>query len=211
MNNSANKPLGEFIAGLSSREPVPGGGGAAALAGALGVALGRMVAGLTVGKEKYRDVEDEIIRAASQAETLTDELLALIDRDAEAFAPLATAYRLPSATEEERRVKEAVMEPALKAAALVPLEIMRKCAEAIALLEVFAECGSVMAVSDAACGAALAKAALRSAWLNVCVNTRLLKDAASAEAINAEGGALLAKYADRADEMYAKVEASLKC
>ncbi|MDR2610512.1 MAG: cyclodeaminase/cyclohydrolase family protein [Clostridiales Family XIII bacterium] len=203
------RDIAGFLDELSSKSPTPGGGGASALAGALAAALGSMVANLTIGKEKYRESEDEMLHALARLRVLRDELLRLADKDAEAFAPLAAAYGLPAGNEEERRARASVMEPALKAAALVPLEIMKHCAAVIELLEVLEAKGSVMAVSDTACGAALAKAALRSAWLNVRVNTRLMTDAETAERIDAGGSALLAEYAARADQVYEDVEQRL--
>jgi formiminotetrahydrofolate cyclodeaminase len=113
---------------------------------------------------------------------------------------------MPKGTEEERESKARVMEAALKEACLVPLEIMKLCAEAIALLERTAVIGNKLALSDAACGAVLAAAAMRSAWMNVAVNTFSIKDAAFAGRVNAEGMALLDEYAPRAESVYEAVE-----
>jgi formiminotetrahydrofolate cyclodeaminase len=205
-----DKKVSEFAAELSSRSPTPGGGGASALAGALGVALGGMVASLTIGKPKYADDEDEMKRLQRVAGRVQNELLDLIEKDATAFGPLARAYGMPSGTEAERASKARVMEPASKEASLVPLEMMRRCGEAIDLIERFADIGSRLALSDAACGAVLCKAAMQSAWLNVCVNTVSLSDAAFAGRVNAEGRALVAKYAPRADAVYARIEARFR-
>jgi formiminotetrahydrofolate cyclodeaminase len=201
----------EFLESLSSKAPAPGGGGASAFTGALAAALGCMVANLTVGKERYRDAEQEVQRLLSELSGLRDELNGLIKKDAEAFEPLAVAYGLPSGTDAEKRAKADVMEPALKAAALAPLEIMRKSADAIAALERLEKIGSKLAVSDVACGAVLAKAAMQSAWLNVCVNTKLMKDAAVALLFNNEGQALLNEYCARADAIYKRVESGFIC
>ena len=121
--------IGEFLEVLSSKAPVPGGGGASALAGALGTALGLMVGNLTVGKKKYAQVEAEVI---SMMERLTDmqrDMMRLADEDAKVFAPLADAYRLPAGTEEEKARKAEVMEEKLLAASLVPLEVMELAVE----------------------------------------------------------------------------------
>ena len=150
------KSCEEFVSVLATKEPVPGGGGASALVGAVGVALGNMVGSLTVGKKKYADVEDEINALMEQCQTLEQELLALVKRDAEVFEPLAKAYGMPKETEEQKAEKARVMETVLKDACSVPLEIMEKCCEAIDIIEVFAEKGSRLAVSDAGCGAAWA-------------------------------------------------------
>ena len=203
-------PVTEFTLELSSKAPVPGGGGAAALAGALGAALGGMVASLTIGKPKYADVEDEIQRLKVAAYRLQKDLLALIEKDAEVFAPLAGAYRMASGTDEEKAEKERVMQACLKQASLAPLEIMEKCAETLLLLEKFAEKGSVLAVSDAGCGAVLSKAALQAAWLNVRINIRLINDLKFAAEVEGKAQGLLEKSLPLADRIYSRVENKLK-
>ena len=200
----------EFTLQLSSKAPVPGGGGAAALVGALGAALGGMVASLTVGKPKYADVEDEVQELKVAAYRLQKDLLELIEKDAEVFAPLAGAYRMASGTEEEKAEKDRVMQACLKQASLAPLEIMEKCAETLVLLEKFAEKGSVLAVSDAGCGAALSKAALQAAWLNVCINIRIIDDEKFVQEIRSKAQALLDSGLPLADSVYKSVEDKLK-
>ena len=199
-----------FVEVLAGSAPAPGGGGASALCGAIGTALGNMVGSLTVGKKKYADVEDEIKALMKKAGELQDELLTLVDRDAEVFEPLARAYGMPKATEEERAEKERVMEAALKAACEVPLAIMRACAGGIELCETFAAKGSRLAVSDAGCGAVLCKAALKAASLNVFINTKSMKNRDIAEAFNREADALISEFAQRADRVFADVEAKLR-
>ena len=134
-------PCNEFVTVLASKAPVPGGGGASALAGAVGTALGNMVGSLTVGKKKYADVEEEIIELKAKCDVLQQELLALIERDAEVFAPLAKAYGMPKDTEEEKAEKARVMAIVLKDACMVPMEIMEKCAEALESMKDYAEKG----------------------------------------------------------------------
>ena len=92
----------EFLNKLASRDPVPGGGGASAAVGAFAAALGSMVSNLTIGKKKYAAVEDEVKELKSQLQKLQEELILLVDKDAEAFLPRAVAYRLPKTTEEEQ-------------------------------------------------------------------------------------------------------------
>jgi len=203
-------PVTEFTLELSSKAPVPGGGGAAALVGALGAALGGMVANLTIGKPKYADVEDEIQELKVSAYRIQKDLLALIEKDAEVFAPLAGAYRMASGTDEEKAEKERVMQACLKQASLAPLEIMEKCAETLVLLEKFAEKGSVLAVSDAGCGAALSKAALQAAWLNVRINIRIIDDKKFTSEVEDKGLKLLEKSIPLADKIYSSVEDKLK-
>jgi formiminotetrahydrofolate cyclodeaminase len=202
-------PVDEFIVQLASKAPTPGGGGAAALAGALGAALGGMVANLTAGKPKYADVEEEILSLRTAMYRVQKDLTELIDKDAEAFAPLAGAYRLPANTPEEKENKARILHAGFKNAADAPMQIMEKCAEAIELLDAFSDKGSALAISDAACGAVLSAAAMRAAWLNVCVNTKFIKDEAYAAGLNAKGQALLEKYLPIAEKTYGKVEAKL--
>ena len=129
------KKTTEFLDVLSSKEPVPGGGGASATVGAFAGALGMMVANLTIGKKKYAGVEEEIKESLEHLRGLQKELIRLTDADAEAFEPLAKAYGLPKETPEQKAHKEAVMETALYEASLVPLEIMETIAEVMEELE----------------------------------------------------------------------------
>ena len=199
-----------FLAELAGKAPVPGGGGAAALVGAAGVALGNMVGCLTTGKKKYAAVEADIQALNARAEALRRELEALVQADAEAFAPLAAAYGLPKDTPAQAAHKAAVLDAALNTACAVPLEIMQKCAEGIVLVEEYAAKGSVLAVSDAGCAAALCKAALQSASLNVFINTKLMTDRPRADALDAQADALLNEYVPRADAVFASVTNKLR-
>jgi formiminotetrahydrofolate cyclodeaminase len=200
----------EFVSVLGSKAPVPGGGGASALVGAVGTALGNMVGALTVGKKKYAAVEADMIRLREAAERLQGELLALVQRDAEVFEPLSRAYGMPKETEAERAAKARVMEAALREACAVPLEIMRKCAEAIQLHEEFAVKGSRLAVSDAGTGVVFCKAALAGASLNVYINTAAMADKTAAAEFNREADALLAEAEPLADRIFLGVKNSLR-
>ena len=171
----------EFVEVLASKAPVPGGGGASALVGAVGTALGNMVGSLTVGKKKYADVEDEMWELKAKCDQLQKDFLRLIERDAEVFEPLSKAYGMPRETEEEKAEKARVMEIVLKDACSVPMEIMEKCCEAIDLIVEFAAKGSKLAISDAGVGAAFCKAALQGASLNVYINTKSMADREYAE------------------------------
>ncbi len=206
MEKIMEKPCTEFLSVLASKAAVPGGGGAAALVGAAGVALGNMVGCLTEGKKKYAAVEADIQRLNARAGELRRELEGLVEADAEAFAPLAKAYSIPK--DDPARAK--IMEKALDAACAVPLEILEKCAEGVALAEEYAAKGSVLAVSDAGCAALFCKAAMQAAGLNVAINTRLMADREKAAALDKKAGALLAEYGPRADAVYTQVNGQLK-
>jgi len=204
-----NVQLNDFVSQLSTKAPVPGGGGASALVGAIGSALGCMVGSLTVGKKKYAAVEDDIKALMEKSLALQADLMTLIDKDAEAFEPLSKAYGLPSGTEEEKAHKAEVMAVVLKDACEVPMEIMRCCCKAIELIEEYAAKGSVIAISDAGVGATLCASALQGASLNVFINTKSMADREAAEAFNAEANAMLDKYVPMANEIFAGVRARL--
>ena len=171
------KSCREFVTVLASNEPAPGGGGASALVAAVGTALGNMVGSLTVGKKKYADVEAEIIALQKKCDALQAELLDQVPADAEGFVPLARAYGIPKDDPDRPRI----MEEATITACQVPMHIMELCCEAIDAIEVFAEKGSRLAVSDAGCGAVIVKAALQAASLNVFINTKTLQNRTLAE------------------------------
>ena len=191
----------KFTEEIASRAPVPGGGGASALAGAIGIALGDMVGELTVGKKKYADVEDEIKDCMAKAQELRVRLLAAIDRDAEAFEPLSRAYGIPK----EDPDRDAVMEACLKDAAGAPLEIFDLCCEAIELQQIFAEKGSKLMISDAATGVSILRGAMYGAAVNVKVNTKLMKDRSYAAELNAHIDTQMEKYTALADQIFAGV------
>ena len=199
-----------FLEDLAGSAPAPGGGGAAALVGAAGAALGNMVGSLTVGKKKYAAVEADILILNRRAAALRKRLEGLVQADADAFTPLAAAYKLPKETPAQQAHKAAVLEAALERACAVPLEIMSACCEGITLAAEYAEKGSVMAVSDAGCAALFCKAALQAAGLNVSINTRLMADNARAAALNAQADAMLAEFVPQADQIYEKLTHSLR-
>ena len=203
-------PCNEFVEVLASKAPVPGGGGASALVGAIGTALGNMVGSLTVGKKKYADVEEEMYELKGKADALQKELLHLIERDAEVFEPLSKAYGMPRNTEEEKAEKARVMEIVLKDACSVPMEIMERCCEAIDLIEVFAEKGSTLAISDAGVGATFCKAALEGASLIVFINTKSMKNREYADELNKKADEMLSVYTKKAEEIYQSVAARLR-
>lgn len=198
-----------FVLALASKDPVPGGGGASALVGAVGTALGNMVGSLTLGKKKYADVQEDIIALKSQADVLQQQLLDLVQRDAEVFEPLSKAYGMPKDTPAQQEEKASVMEAALRDACDVPLEIMERCCEAILLHRQFAEKGSAIAISDVGVGVAFCKAALQGASLNVFINTKAMADRPYAEEANTKANAMLEQYNRMADEIFADVLARL--
>ncbi len=192
----------EFVTVLASNAPVPGGGGASALVGAIGTALGNMVGSLTVGKKKYAGVEEEIIALKAKCDQLQKDLLDQIALDAKGFEPLAKAYGIPK--DDPNRDK--VLEEATIVACQVPVKIMELCCEALDAIQVFAAKGSRLAVSDAGCGAVCVKAALQAASLNVFINTKTLQNRELAEEMNRKCLGMLDKYCAMADEIFETVK-----
>ena len=192
----------EFVEVLASNAPVPGGGGAAALVGAIGTALGNMVGSLTVGKKKYAGVEAEILTLKAKCDALQKELLDQVEADEKGFVPLAKAYGIPK--DDPSRAE--TLEKATVTACQVPVHIMELCCEAMEAIAVFAAKGSRLAVSDAGCAAVCVKAALQAASLNVFINTKTLTDRALAEEMNARCLGMLAQYGAMADGIFDSVK-----
>lgn len=177
MTSTREITCGNFIDALSSKAPVPGGGGAAAFGGAIGMALSNMVGNLTIGKKKYAEVEGEVKELIAKGEKVMNELMTLIDKDAAVFEPLSRAYGLPKDTPEQIKSKETVIEQCCKDACSVPMEIMRKAYQGILLHQRMGEIGTAIAISDVGCGVTFLKAALIAAKLNVLINFNFIKDA----------------------------------
>ena len=192
----------KFVEVLASNAPAPGGGGAAALVGAIGTALGNMVGSLTVGKKKYADVEAEIIALQGKCSALQKELLDQVEADEKGFVPLAKAYGIPK----DDPARAETLEKATVTACQVPVRIMELCCEAMEAIAVFAAKGSRLAVSDAGCAAVCVKAALQAASLNVFINTKTLKDRALAEEMNARCLGMLETYGAMADGIFETVK-----
>ena len=176
----------EFLEKLASNAPTPGGGGGAAMAGALAVALTSMVGNLTVGKEKFAQYEAEVQELLAKAEALRMQMFALVNADAEVFNSFMACYRLPKNTDEEKQARNQAIQNAAKEAAEVPLKIAESCLEVMKLAERIAIIGNPGAITDAAVSSIMARAALRSAVYNVVVNLKLIKDGAYNQAMYAE-------------------------
>ena len=185
----------EFSGLLSAKEAVPGGGGAAAYVGSLAAALCSMVGNFTSGKKTYASVEEDVVRMLGEAQDVRLRLLELVDEDAEAFYPLSKAYAIPR--DDPKRAE--VLEEATKRACVAPLEMMRQTCKAIVLLDEMGQKGSRMLLSDVACGAMLARAALEAASVNVFVNTKTLRDRVYARAVEDEADTMLETYIPTAD------------
>ena len=205
-----DKSIEEFIEALSSKEPVPGGGGGSALAGAMGASLASMVGNLTLGKKRYASVEQDILRLQQQTKALTDQFISLIDEDAVGFLPLSKAYSRPSNTEQEKQEKVKIMEAALTTACEVPVKIMEKAYEMLKLLSEYADKGSKIAISDVAVSSVMLSAAVTGASVNVYINTKMMKDEKKAKALNDHCDELISKATSLADNIFENVEKKLR-
>ena len=190
-----------FVDALASKQPVPGGGGAAALAGAFSVALCSMVGNYTTGKKRYAAVEDDIQRLIAGAGDLAAQFLTLVEKDAEAYSLVGAAYGLGK----EDPARPQAIQDALLAAAQPPLEMVRTAAKTLPLLQEMEEKGSVMLVSDVGCAAELCRAAASAAAMNVLVNTASMADKGQSAAMEAEVDELLAKVVPGCEALSAKV------
>lgn len=187
-----------FVEKLASASPTPGGGGAAALMGAVGTALGHMASNLTVGRKKYADVQQQILELNREFADLEQELLDQVPEDEKSFLPLAQAYRLPKDTPGYDRI----MDEATLEACRVPVKIMELCGKALEGIAFVAEKGSSMAVSDAGSAAVCCKAAMQAASLTVFINTKALKDRSAAAQIDEKVNGMLAEYGALADKIF---------
>ena len=201
--------IATFLDGLASAAPTPGGGGAAAISGAMGAALVSMVCNLTIGKKKYVEVEAELKDMLAQSEALRAQLTGMIAEDVAAFDAVMGAYGLPKATDEEKAVRAERIQAALKVATDVPLACCRACRAVIDLANVVADKGNLNVISDAGVAVLSAHAGLRSAALNVYVNAKGLDDRDFAASRLAELEGLLGDAGDLNEKVYDVVKAKV--
>ena len=187
-----------FVALLGSTAPAPGGGGAAALVGAIGTALGNMAASLAIGKKKYAPVEEELKELSARCSALQNELLDQVEADEVGFLPLAAAYKIPKGTPN----REQDLNAAKIAACQAPLRILELSCEALDCIAVIAQKGSRLAVSDAGSAAVCCRAAIQAASLAIFSNTKTLTDRTAAEEIEGRVEQLLDTYCPLADRVF---------
>ncbi|OQB28163.1 MAG: Methenyltetrahydrofolate cyclohydrolase [Chloroflexi bacterium ADurb.Bin180] len=171
-----DKPLNAFLDELASSAPAPGGGSAAALAGAVGAALVSMVANLTLGKKDYVNVQDDIQRLLKESEALRCKCQELLDADVAAYSEVSQVSKMPRDTDEQKATRSAAMQAALKNATAVPMELAQVCVDVLRLCPEATAKGNVRAVSDVGVAALMAEAGLRAAALNVLINLGSIKD-----------------------------------
>jgi glutamate formiminotransferase / formiminotetrahydrofolate cyclodeaminase len=206
---SGGESLSGFVASVASSNPVPGGGSVAAHAGSLAAALAQMVAGLTIGKKKYAAVDAEMKEIALKAAALGNQLAALVKRDADAYALVSDAYKLPKEPADAAARRSESVTSALLKAAEVPLETARAAVQVAELAALVAEKGNTNAVTDAGVAALLAAASAKGAAYNVRVNVQALEDKSQGESLAREAAALAKKAADIADRATERVERAL--
>ncbi|MCX6666873.1 MAG: glutamate formimidoyltransferase [Euryarchaeota archaeon] len=205
----AGSTVKEFLSELASSSPAPGGGSVAALAGALGAALSSMVCNLTIGKEKYAEVQDEIKKVLKKSEALRNKLTILIDKDTEAFNEVMKAFKMPKETEEQRNKRSKAIQEGYKVAASVPLETARTCEEILDIALVVAKKGNQSSITDGAISAIMAKAGVESAILNVKINLGSIKDEKFVKKISEELEKIEKNAADKTDEVMKIVDSKV--
>ena len=199
----------EFLTALASSAPAPGGGGGAAMTGALAAALSSMVANLTLGKEKFAPVEPEIKELLAAAEEIRQNLLMLVEEDAAVFNSFMSCYKLPKATEAEKAARTASIRNAAKQAAEVPLAIARASYRVLQLAQRLVCIGNPGVITDGACSALLARAALRCAEYNVRINLGLTKDEEYNRKVAAELDELLKTAEELEEDTLAETDKAL--
>lgn len=198
-----------FLDALAAGTPTPGGGGAAAVMGAMGAALVSMVANLTIGKKGYEAHDAEMRALLAASEALRTRLMGMVAEDAAAFDSLMAAYKLPKTTDDEKAQRSAAIQAGLKAATLAPLSCARAAAEGVRLAAQSVEHGNVNVISDVGVGVLASWAALRSAALNVHINAPQIKDRAFADGALRELQTLLAECGPLAESVHERVKARM--
>ena len=195
----------EFMNALASKEPTPGGGGAAAMIGSVAAALGSMVANLTIGKKKYEQYQEDMDRILIFLEEAIWDINSYIEKDADAYKPVIEAYKVPK--EDPKRAE--ILEKALLAAAVVPMELAGKVNDLIPVLEELEEKGNKMALTDVAVAAVACKAAMEGAVMNVYANTKLLTNPMIAQGLNKKAMKLVADGGKRCQDIYDRIMKTL--
>ncbi len=200
------KTVADYINVLAARTPTPGGGGAAALAAALGAALNSMVANFTIGNKKYADVEEDVKMLLGRSEEMRVELVRLIDADSEAYGECDRARQMPRETPEQKAERQKAVQEALKGAAEVPMRVAQLCDEVLELSSSLVDKGNVYLISDVGVAVRMAEAALHCAALNVEINLAYIEDEDYNSAKRASLEPLLARAETIREEVWNKVK-----
>ncbi|HJB35655.1 MAG TPA: cyclodeaminase/cyclohydrolase family protein [Candidatus Blautia merdipullorum] len=203
-----NMTIQEFAMQTASNEPVPGGGSISALAGSLAAALTEMVAGLTIGKKKYADVEEEMKAAAEPMKAVCAQLLDDIKRDSESFDQYMQALTLPKETEEEKEARTEAMQNGLKAAVEVPLSVAKAACGILPYAETMVVKGNRTAVTDALVATMMARTAVLGAGFNVKINLESIKDQEYVDRIGKEVAELEKQAIEQEKKILAQAQVS---
>ncbi len=206
----AENTVQSFLTALGSNLPAPGGGAAAGLSGALGAALGRMVAELTIGREKYAAFSENAKQASDALEPLIVQLTDLADADAAAYDGYMTALSLPKVTESEKRARKTALQQAIHHATEVPCGVIDACLSAAEQLEALYGRSNPTCVGDLAAGAAELECAAKIAWLNILANLPYFSDREEAKAVLKEQRTRLEALSARCDALYQMIEVDVR-
>lgn len=198
MKTLHEQTLSGFIADLASKNPVPGGGGASALIGAVGISLCSMAANLTSGKKKYAEYQSDIDSIISRASKSISNLMNLIEKDAEVFEPLSAAYGISK----DNPNRDEILENALITACSVPIELLKEMAAVIDIIEQLSIKGTKLAVSDVGVAASACRSAIEGATMNIYINTKLMKNREYAAQLNKEAESIFQDGITRCNIIY---------
>lgn len=210
MADAIREPMGEYLDRLAAKLPAPGGGSAAALVGALGAALESMVANFTVGKEAYREVEDDVKALLEQSEALRGELSKLVQADMDVYSKVSSAYGLPRETAEQKAARTEAIQAALEVAAQVPHKVVKACDKVLSMCPELAAKGSANLISDVGVAVVFAEAALQAAYLNVEINLAGIRNEAYNEQVRRELTPLVERAAKVRAEVWQHVMAAVR-
>jgi formiminotetrahydrofolate cyclodeaminase len=200
-----DKSIVDFLAATASSEPVPGGGSIAALSGSLAAALGEMVGRLTTGKEKYLEVEKEMLGLMEDFRAHQTAFVDFIDEDAASFDGVMQAFKMPKATEEEKKARSEAIQLGMKTAATVPMAVATRCLEMMSPIEAIVTRGNANAVTDGAVAAMMCRTAGLSALLNVRINLSAIKDDDFVRTMTLDCNALESRLIQQEQEILKKV------
>lgn len=205
----AELSITDFIDLLSTSKPAPGGGSSAALAGAIGIALTSMVANLTVNKEKYKEEQELMQEILKETTDLKKCLIEVIDKDTEAYNTVANALRLPKNTEEEKNSRSIALQKALKTSTIVPFNLMILALSSLRVTQKAVGKSNINVITDLGIAALTLKTSIQSAWLNVIINLKSIKDEVFVKEYEARSNSILKEALPIADSIYNKVQETL--
>lgn len=201
-----DKTIKDFLEETASKSPVPGGGSIAAMSAGVATALTEMVANLTIGKKGYEDVQEKMAEIASTLPNTRKDFIKDIDRDADAFNNVMTAFKMPKETDEEKNERKNAIQDSMKNAAIVPLEVARNAFAIMEQITIVVEKGNKNAVTDGAVAAMMTRTAVLSALLNVKINLGSIKDEEFVKSVSNEVNELETKVNQIEKEILSKVD-----